>query len=555
MALMAAAICIGCFFKETVLACAVLALFASPWKWWKRVLLFAALIGVYAVGKKILLSQLHFKVAALSMDNATSVAGLVRPRILIENFKTLIAPTLNHAIFANAGTVVAVLVLGWQRRFLPYMAVIMVFLGGQFMYGGFTEFRIFMQMLPLSLILLCEWWQDHTGSGTATQLPLKPAPAWAVRGTFPILIPMAIVLMGLSAGIPAWRYQALCESIRPDYQARIVATLKTKAENGDAQSQLLLAKRYLKGEGVPVNLTESFKWFQKAAEQGNAEAEYQLGVRYVQGEGTPKNYELGDDWFRKAAAQGNTDAQYDLGYAFENGLGVKQDLAEATIWYQRAGEKGHVLAQNRLGMICAFSRKDYAEAAQWFRRAAEQGNALAENSLGALYLQGLGVKQDKNEAFKWFQQSAQSGCAEGENSYAVLFYGQANFAAATEWFRKAADQGHAGAQYALGQISEKGLGRPPDLAEAALWYTRSAEQGYARAEFSLGRMYRLGQGFKIDNVEAYKWLKLAQLQGVPGADSEATACAAVMSKDELDAAENEVNQFPKQENQLQFSVP
>ena len=60
------------------------------------------------------------------------------------------------------------------------------------------------------------------------------------------------------------------------------------------------------------------------------------------------------------------------------------------------------------------------EAEKWFRRAAELGNALAENSLGALYLQGLGVKQDKNEALKWFQQSAQNGCAEGQNSYAVL---------------------------------------------------------------------------------------------------------------------------------------
>ena len=548
MALMAAAICVGCFFKETVLACAVLALFASHWKWWKRVLLFAVIVAVYVVGKKILLSQLHFTVAALSMENATSVAGLVRPTILMGNLKTLFTPTFNHAVFANAGTVAAVLVLGWRRRFLPYMAVILLFLGGQFMYGGFSEFRIFMQMLPLSLILLSERWQDYAGSGMATQLPLKPAPAWAVRGTFPILIPIAILLMGLSTVVPAWRYQALCENIKPDHQARIVATLKTKAENGDAQAQFLLAKRYLKGEGVPVNLTESFQWFHKAAEQGHAEAEYELGMRYVQGEGTPKDYEAGNDWFRKAAAQGNTDAQYDLGYGFENGLGVKRDLAEAAIWYQRAGEKGHVLAQNQLGMICAFSRKDYAEAEQWFRRAAEQGNALAENSLGALYLQGLGVKQDKNEAFKWFQQSAQNGCAEGQNSYAVLLYAQKNFAAAAEWFRRAADQGHAGAEYALGQFSEKGLGRPPDLAEAVLWYTRSARQGYARAQLSLGKMYRQGRGVKTDNVEAYKWLKLAQLQGVQEAENEVAACAAVMSKDELDAAENEVNQFPKQGN-------
>jgi hypothetical protein len=119
MWLMAAAACAGCFFKETVLVCALLALFAGHWKWGKRVLMFGGIVAVYVLGKKILLSQLHFHVAAFSMDNATNLAGLFRPGLLVENFKALFSPTFNHAIFANAGTLAAVLVLGWRRRFLP----------------------------------------------------------------------------------------------------------------------------------------------------------------------------------------------------------------------------------------------------------------------------------------------------------------------------------------------------------------------------------------------------------------------------------------------------
>lgn len=136
MFLMAVATCAGCFFKETVLVCALLALFAGHWKWGKRVLAFAGIVAVYVLGKKFLLSQLHLQVAAFSMNNATSLAGLFQPRLLMENFKALFSPTLNHAIFVNAGTLVAVLALGWRRRFLPYMVVIVVYLGGQFMYGG-----------------------------------------------------------------------------------------------------------------------------------------------------------------------------------------------------------------------------------------------------------------------------------------------------------------------------------------------------------------------------------------------------------------------------------
>jgi hypothetical protein len=138
MFLMAAATCAGCFFKETVLVCALLALFAGHWRWGKRVLTFAGIVAVYVLGKKFLLSQLDLPVAAFSMDNATNVAGLFRPGLLIENLKALFSPTLNHAIFANAGTLAAVLVMGWRRRFLPYMALIVVFLGGQLMYGGTT---------------------------------------------------------------------------------------------------------------------------------------------------------------------------------------------------------------------------------------------------------------------------------------------------------------------------------------------------------------------------------------------------------------------------------
>ncbi len=167
MALMAAAICVGCFFKETVLACTVLALFASHWKWWKRVLLFVVILAVYVAGKKFLLSQLSLNVFSFSMGYASNFVELFRPTFLIYNLKVLFSATINHVIFANAGTLVAVLVLGWRRRFLPYMTLIIVFLGGQLIYGGFNEFRIFMDILPLSLILLSERWEEYAGSGKA----------------------------------------------------------------------------------------------------------------------------------------------------------------------------------------------------------------------------------------------------------------------------------------------------------------------------------------------------------------------------------------------------
>ncbi len=50
---------------------------------------------------------------------------------------------------------------------------------------------------------------------------------------------------------------------------------------------------------------------------------------------------------------------------------------------------------------------------------------------------------------------------------------------------------------------------PQDLAEAARWYRLAAEQGYARAQYNLGRMYANGRGVPQDDVTAHMWLNLS----------------------------------------------
>ena len=49
--------------------------------------------------------------------------------------------------------------------------------------------------------------------------------------------------------------------------------------------------------------------------------------------------------------------------------------------------------------------------------------------------------------------------------------------------------------------------------EAVKWYRKAADQGHAQAQFMLGFMYRKGRGVVKDEVEAYKWLLLAGAQG------------------------------------------
>jgi len=47
---------------------------------------------------------------------------------------------------------------------------------------------------------------------------------------------------------------------------------------------------YDKGQGVPQDDKEAFKWIRASAEQGFAEAQYNLGLMYAKGQGVPQDY-------------------------------------------------------------------------------------------------------------------------------------------------------------------------------------------------------------------------------------------------------------------------
>ena len=86
-------------------------------------------------------------------------------------------------------------------------------------------------------------------------------------------------------------------------------------------------------------------------------------------------------------------------------------------------------------------------------------------------------------------------------------------AEAVKWYRKAAEQGVAKAQFNLGVMSYKGRGVPQDDADAVRWYRKAAEQGHASAQFNLGLMYDKGRGVPQDYLLAHMWLNLAAATG------------------------------------------
>lgn len=110
--------------------------------------------------------------------------------------------------------------------------------------------------------------------------------------------------------------------------------LKRKAEEGDANAQLLLGKQYfIRAEGI-----EGAKWYRRAAEQGNADAQNMLGVIYGDGRGVKRDKAESLKWFLRAAAQGHVIAQENLGMIYMEGEGVPRDFVESFAWFSIAGD-------------------------------------------------------------------------------------------------------------------------------------------------------------------------------------------------------------------------
>ena len=106
-------------------------------------------------------------------------------------------------------------------------------------------------------------------------------------------------------------------------------------------------------------------------------------------------------------------------------------------------------------------------------------------------------------------------------------------AEAVIWYRRAAEQGHAGAQYSLGRMYDIGRGAPEDDAEAVRWFRLAAEQGEASAQYNLGVMYGTGEGVPQDDAEAVRWYRLAAEQGTPRAPSESGTAPAKACQNNL----------------------
>lgn len=230
----------------------------------------------------------------------------------------------------------------------------------------------------------------------------------------------------------------------------------------------------------------------------------------------------------EAVADTESNAQYQLGLIYEEGLGTQQDRRLAASLYNIAAYRDHPKAQFHFayllweGIDRASTNSERYAARDWFSLASRQllemageGDPEAQYMLGYLYGTGKAFAIDRAES--------------------------------KIWFHRAAEQGHAKAQYELGRLYQGKYGPQyddKDFAEALKWFHLAADSGYPAAQYHLGEAYRWGTlGLSADNIEAMVWYESAAAKRHEGASYARDELNKSMTPQELAAARRRTNDW------------
>ncbi len=104
-------------------------------------------------------------------------------------------------------------------------------------------------------------------------------------------------------------------------------------------------------------------------------------------------------------------------------------------------------------------------------------------------------------------------CFAGDYEDGWAAYERGDFKTALPLFTRAANEGNALAQTALGFMYYRGRGVSQDYAQAMLWLRKAADQGWHGAELLVGEMCEQGKGGPQNYAAAYKWYSRAAADG------------------------------------------
>jgi TPR repeat protein len=287
---------------------------------------------------------------------------------------------------------------------------------------------------------------------------------------------------------------------------------KAAQELNDPIAYFNLADVYMNGaQGIPSDIQLGLSYLRQSADMGYTEAQYRMGRIHLEGEyGVNVDERTAAQWFKSAASQLHVESIWSLAQM----AGQIQQLELQLQYQKKAASLGHIISMRVLGtwylkqlvesaFLNALVQQEYlAEALKYLHMAGDAGDTASLVMLGKAYTSCIKTKvkfsasssptkeqlhhlptpsdthssfdenededegesrfqceeDEKNLAIECFESASALGDIEATVYAAEAWHEQKQYAAALEYFEKAADQGNVMARFFCARYCIEGYG-------------------------------------------------------------------------------------------------
>lgn len=309
-------------------------------------------------------------------------------------------------------------------------------------------------------------------------------------------------------------------------------------DRDDIRARMILGMLYAEGIGCEQDTNTAIALLTSSAAHGNAEAFRRMGDIYVEGRITARNIDKALECYKEAAKLGMTNAYETMGDIFCEDELIPKDVAKAIELYELGAKEGHSSAKEKAkklkeererlaGIGLHFKTSSPEQAFRAFGISASMGYVPAYKEIARCFLNGIGIKKNRQQAFLWFEKAVENGDEEALFEYALCFsrgIGTAfSFKRATELLVKAARLGNSDAKTELERLLENKRRHMLDSVYSkamTLIHKRNFQEaeeqlriclklGHAKGIYTLGCLNEFGLGIPTNREMAFRLYEAA----------------------------------------------
>ncbi|GES80240.1 kinase-like domain-containing protein [Rhizophagus clarus] len=207
--------------------------------------------------------------------------------------------------------------------------------------------------------------------------------------------------------------------------------------------------------------------------------------------------------------------EYFLGYLNFSGIGTSFNMDKAFIYFYKASLGHHSMSQYYLGICYEFgfgTKINEKLAFECYERSAKQGDSVVGKfALGICYEKGIGTVKSEPTALYWYQIAADNGHAIAQyyvgNFHQFGICVNIDYNKAFHYYSLSANNECSYSINMLGYCYLKGIGVSIDKSKAFELYLKSANMNNKIAQCNVAICYEDGVGTKKDTEKAMEWYK------------------------------------------------